>query len=103
MLLVNEYSIHVCFIIILIEQSLVGPAGALIAYGIIGFIVFWVTFSLGEMATYIPVSNMQINNFVYNNLLTHLYFVIYILTGFRFLHSFLSKVCRYFFWYNYRL
>ncbi|KAG0171048.1 hypothetical protein DFQ30_001604 [Apophysomyces sp. BC1015] len=31
-----------------------GPAGALIAYGIIGFIVFWVTFSLGEMATYIP-------------------------------------------------
>ncbi|KAI9244336.1 amino acid permease/ SLC12A domain-containing protein [Helicostylum pulchrum] len=33
-----------------------GPAGALIAYGIIGFIVFWVTFSLGEMATYIPVS-----------------------------------------------
>ncbi|KAG1222993.1 hypothetical protein G6F35_004940 [Rhizopus arrhizus] len=33
-----------------------GPAGALIAYGIIGFIVYWVTFSLGEMATYIPVS-----------------------------------------------
>ena len=33
-----------------------GPAGALIAYAIIGFIVFWVTFSLGEMATYIPVS-----------------------------------------------
>ncbi|KAI8333775.1 amino acid permease/ SLC12A domain-containing protein, partial [Blakeslea trispora] len=33
-----------------------GPAGALIAYAIIGFIVFWVTFALGEMATYIPVS-----------------------------------------------
>ncbi|KAI9469639.1 MAG: amino acid permease/ SLC12A domain-containing protein [Benjaminiella poitrasii] len=33
-----------------------GPAGALIAYGIIGFIVYWVTFSLGEMSTYIPVS-----------------------------------------------
>ncbi|KAI8374417.1 amino acid permease/ SLC12A domain-containing protein [Radiomyces spectabilis] len=33
-----------------------GPAGALIAYAIIGFIVFWVTYSLGEMATYIPVS-----------------------------------------------
>ncbi|KAL0096571.1 amino acid permease/ SLC12A domain-containing protein [Phycomyces blakesleeanus] len=33
-----------------------GPAGSLIAYAIIGFIVFWVTFSLGEMATYIPVS-----------------------------------------------
>ncbi|KAI8968056.1 amino acid permease/ SLC12A domain-containing protein [Mycotypha africana] len=33
-----------------------GPAGALIAYSIIGFIVYWVTFSLGEMATYIPVS-----------------------------------------------
>ncbi|KAI7898062.1 amino acid permease/ SLC12A domain-containing protein [Cokeromyces recurvatus] len=33
-----------------------GPAGALIAYAIIGFIVYWVTFSLGEMSTYIPVS-----------------------------------------------
>ncbi|KAI9315555.1 amino acid permease/ SLC12A domain-containing protein [Dichotomocladium elegans] len=33
-----------------------GPAGALIAYSIIGFIVFWVAYSLGEMATYIPVS-----------------------------------------------
>ncbi|KAJ8662868.1 hypothetical protein O0I10_001044 [Lichtheimia ornata] len=33
-----------------------GPAGALIAYAIIGFIVFWVAYSLGEMATYIPVS-----------------------------------------------
>lgn len=32
-----------------------GPAGSLIAYAIIGFIVYWVTFSLGEMATYIPV------------------------------------------------
>ncbi|KAI9489403.1 amino acid permease/ SLC12A domain-containing protein [Zychaea mexicana] len=33
-----------------------GPAGALIAYAIVGFIVFWVAYSLGEMATYIPVS-----------------------------------------------
>ncbi|KAM3579680.1 hypothetical protein VKS41_007767 [Umbelopsis sp. WA50703] len=33
-----------------------GPAGLLIAYAIIGFIVFWVTFALGEMAAYIPVS-----------------------------------------------
>ncbi|KAH8552067.1 amino acid permease/ SLC12A domain-containing protein [Umbelopsis sp. PMI_123] len=33
-----------------------GPAGALIAYAIIGFIVFWVTFALGEMATMYPVS-----------------------------------------------
>jgi amino acid permease len=41
-----------------IKQKLtytIGPAGALIAYGIIGFIVYWVTFSLGEMSTYIPV------------------------------------------------
>lgn len=40
---------------ILTSIDKLGPAGALIAYGIIGFIVFWVTFSLGEMATYIPV------------------------------------------------
>lgn len=39
--------------------NMIGPAGALIAYAIIGFIVFWVTFSLGEMATYIPVSSKK--------------------------------------------
>ncbi|KAI7871604.1 amino acid permease/ SLC12A domain-containing protein [Spinellus fusiger] len=33
-----------------------GPAGALMAYAIVGFIIYWVTLSLGEMATYIPVS-----------------------------------------------
>ncbi|KAG1094501.1 hypothetical protein G6F42_018742 [Rhizopus arrhizus] len=33
-----------------------GPAGALIAYAIIGFIVFWVTFSLGDMEKYIHVA-----------------------------------------------
>ncbi|KAI9246916.1 amino acid permease/ SLC12A domain-containing protein [Phascolomyces articulosus] len=33
-----------------------GPLGALIAYAIVGFIVFWVAYSLGEMATYLPVS-----------------------------------------------
>ncbi|GAB5588908.1 hypothetical protein Unana1_03808 [Umbelopsis nana] len=33
-----------------------GPAGMLIAYVIIGFIVFWVTFALGEMAAYMPIA-----------------------------------------------
>lgn len=33
-----------------------GPAGALIAYAVIGFMVFCVMTCLGEMATYIPVS-----------------------------------------------
>ncbi|KAI7852212.1 amino acid permease/ SLC12A domain-containing protein [Circinella umbellata] len=33
-----------------------GPGGALIAYGLIGILVFWVAYSLGEMSTYIPVS-----------------------------------------------
>ncbi|KAJ8659339.1 hypothetical protein O0I10_005054 [Lichtheimia ornata] len=33
-----------------------GPAGVLIAYSLIGFIVFWVAYSLGEMSAYIPVS-----------------------------------------------
>lgn len=32
-----------------------GPAGLLIAYVIIGFIVYWVAVELGEMAAYIPV------------------------------------------------
>lgn len=44
------------FVLISFVNFCIGPAGALIAYGIIGFIVYWVTFSLGEMATYIPVS-----------------------------------------------
>ncbi|KAL0096660.1 amino acid permease/ SLC12A domain-containing protein [Phycomyces blakesleeanus] len=33
-----------------------GPAGLLIAYAIIGFIVFWIAYQLGEMAAYIPIS-----------------------------------------------
>ncbi|GAA5805953.1 hypothetical protein HPULCUR_011480 [Helicostylum pulchrum] len=33
-----------------------GPAGLLVAYAIIGFIVFWVAVELGEMAAYIPIS-----------------------------------------------
>ncbi|ODH47259.1 hypothetical protein GX48_06661 [Paracoccidioides brasiliensis] len=35
--------------------SKAGPAGALIAYAFVGFIVFSVIVSLGEMATYIPI------------------------------------------------
>lgn len=48
----RSFRIFITYIDTLIS---IGPAGALIAYAIIGFIVFWVTFSLGEMATYIPV------------------------------------------------
>ncbi|KAI7863212.1 amino acid permease/ SLC12A domain-containing protein [Spinellus fusiger] len=33
-----------------------GPAGLLLAYALIGFIVFWVAYQLGEMAAYMPVS-----------------------------------------------
>ena len=33
-----------------------GPGGALVAYGIVGFLVFCVMMSLGEMAAFIPVS-----------------------------------------------
>ncbi|CAO0798349.1 unnamed protein product [Mucor circinelloides] len=33
-----------------------GPGGALVAYGIVGLLVFCVMMSLGEMAAYIPVS-----------------------------------------------
>ncbi|KAI8376560.1 amino acid permease/ SLC12A domain-containing protein [Radiomyces spectabilis] len=33
-----------------------GPAGLLIAYAVVGFIVFWVAFQLGEIAAYIPIS-----------------------------------------------
>lgn len=33
-----------------------GPGGALFAYSIVGFFVFFVVCSLGEMAAYIPVS-----------------------------------------------
>lgn len=36
--------------------SQAGPGGALIAYGLIGFMVFFLMTSLGEMATYMPVS-----------------------------------------------
>lgn len=32
-----------------------GPAGLLVAYAIIGFVVFWVAVELGEVAAYIPV------------------------------------------------
>jgi amino acid permease len=34
----------------------IGPAGLLVAYAIIGFVVFWVAVELGEVAAYIPVS-----------------------------------------------
>lgn len=51
---IYNYSLHLSIIL----TFNIGPAGALIAYAIIGFIVFWVTFSLGEMATYIPVCNI---------------------------------------------
>lgn len=37
-------------------MSKAGPAGALIAYVFIGSIVYSIMMSLGEMATYIPVS-----------------------------------------------
>ncbi|KAI7851246.1 amino acid permease/ SLC12A domain-containing protein [Circinella umbellata] len=33
-----------------------GPGGALVAYGVLGFLVFCVMMSLGEMAAYIPVA-----------------------------------------------
>ncbi|KAI8638850.1 amino acid permease/ SLC12A domain-containing protein [Parasitella parasitica] len=33
-----------------------GPAGLLVAYCIIGFVVFWIAVELGEMAAYIPIS-----------------------------------------------
>ncbi|CAO0797783.1 unnamed protein product [Mucor circinelloides] len=33
-----------------------GPAGLLVAYFIIGYIVFWIAVELGEMAAYIPIS-----------------------------------------------
>ncbi|CEP13657.1 hypothetical protein [Parasitella parasitica] len=33
-----------------------GPAGLLVAYFIIGFVVFWIAVELGEMAAYIPIS-----------------------------------------------
>ncbi|KAI7856140.1 amino acid permease/ SLC12A domain-containing protein [Circinella umbellata] len=36
--------------------NLGGPLGALLAYAIVGFIVFWVAWSLGEMAAYLPIS-----------------------------------------------
>lgn len=36
--------------------SIAGPGGALMAYGIIGVMVFFLMTSLGELATYLPVS-----------------------------------------------
>lgn len=36
--------------------STAGPAGALVAYGLIGLLVFFMMTSLGELATYMPVS-----------------------------------------------
>ncbi len=33
-----------------------GPGGALVAYGLIGFMVYFLITSLGEMATYMPIS-----------------------------------------------
>lgn len=36
--------------------STAGPGGALVAYGLIGLLVFFMMTSLGEMATYMPVS-----------------------------------------------
>lgn len=36
--------------------SIAGPGGALVAYGIIGIMVYFLMTSLGEMATYLPVS-----------------------------------------------
>ncbi|KAL1921317.1 uncharacterized protein VTP21DRAFT_11033 [Calcarisporiella thermophila] len=33
-----------------------GPLGALLGYGFIGFLIYFVTMSLGEMASYIPVT-----------------------------------------------
>ncbi|CAO3643773.1 unnamed protein product [Mucor hiemalis] len=33
-----------------------GPAGLLVAYAIIGFVVYWVAVELGEVAAYIPIS-----------------------------------------------
>lgn len=36
--------------------SAAGPGGALFAYGIIGIMVYFLMNSLGEMATYMPIS-----------------------------------------------
>lgn len=36
--------------------STAGPGGALVAYGLIGLMVYFLMTSLGEMATYLPVS-----------------------------------------------
>lgn len=38
------------------KTSCIGPAGLLVAYAIIGFVVYWVAVELGEVAAYIPVS-----------------------------------------------
>ncbi len=36
--------------------STAGPGGALVAYGFIGLMVYFLMTSLGEMATYLPIS-----------------------------------------------
>ena len=36
--------------------STAGPGGALVAYGLIGLMVYFLMTSLGEMATYLPTS-----------------------------------------------
>ncbi len=36
--------------------SSAGPGGALVAYGLIGVMVYFMMTSLGEMATYLPIS-----------------------------------------------
>ncbi|ETJ39879.1 Amino acid permease-associated region, partial [human gut metagenome] len=35
--------------------STAGPGGALVAYGLIGIMVYFLMTSLGEMATYLPI------------------------------------------------
>lgn len=69
------------------------------AYAIIGFIVFWVAYSLGEMATYIPVSGMAATtsyDFIYA-LLTH------VQKGLWIFHSVLPEVCGQLFWIRDRI
>lgn len=41
----------------LTKTTKIGPAGLLVAYAIIGFVVYWVAVELGEVAAYIPVSS----------------------------------------------
>lgn len=50
---------------LLTKFASIGPAGLLVAYAIIGFIVFWVAVELGEMAAYIPVRIMYFLHFLF--------------------------------------